>query len=175
VDFDVQGCAEKLDGQRERAWYRLVVAAQPDGERSAVESSLADLEHRRAQLYAELVATDDFRRGSITENYRRCGKPNCACAELEHPGHGPRYLLTRSVAGRTKGRQLSPGRDLDKARREIANYQRFVQLGRQIVEVNEAICDARPGSTLADIEPTAPTRAEKGGSSSASGRTSPPT
>jgi Family of unknown function (DUF6788) len=139
---------------------------------SAVEPSLADLEQRRAQLYAELAGTDDFRRGSITENFRRCGKPNCVCAEVEHPGHGPRYLLTRSVAGKTKGRQLSPGSDLEKVRREIATYHRFVLLGQQIVEVNEAICDARHSSTLADTERTAPMRAEKGGSSSPSRRTS---
>ncbi|MHB8300889.1 MAG: DUF6788 family protein, partial [Dermatophilaceae bacterium] len=41
---------------------------------------LSDLEQQRAQLYAELVDVGDFRRGSITENYRRCGKGNCACA-----------------------------------------------------------------------------------------------
>ena len=59
------------------------------------------------RLYEQLAATGDFRRGSISENYRRCGKPNCACAQPDHPGHGPRYLWTRTVAGRgTKGRQL---------------------------------------------------------------------
>jgi hypothetical protein len=139
-----------------------------------VESSLADLEQRRAQMYAELSATGDFRRGSITENYRRCGKPNCACAEPDHPGHGPRHLLTRSVAGKTKGRQLSPGPELDKARQEIANYQHFATLSQQIVEVNEAICDARPIPTRTETEPTAATQAEKGGSSSTSRRKSPP-
>jgi hypothetical protein len=154
--------------------YGLVVTSQPDGsEGRAAESPLADLEQRRARLYADLAATDDFRRGSITENYRRCGKPSCACARSEHPGHGPRYLLTRSVAGKTKGHQLSPGLDLARARREVANYQRFVLLSQQIVEVNEAICDARPDATLA--ETAAPTRAEKGGSSSVSRRRSPPT
>lgn len=139
-----------------------------------MEPSLTDLEQRRAQLYAELCATDDFRRGSITENYRRCGKPNCACAEPDHPGHGPRHLLTRSVAGKTKGRQLSPGPELEKARREIATYQHFVALSQQIVEVNEAICDARPTSTLTDAEPTTAMLAEKGGSSSTSRRKSTP-
>jgi len=76
--------------------------------------------------------------------------------------------LTRSVAGKTKGRQLSPGLELENARREIANYQRFVTLSQQIVEVNEAICDARPVGPIGGGEPTAPTRAEKGGSRSRS-------
>ncbi|MGH3519041.1 MAG: DUF6788 family protein [Haloechinothrix sp.] len=39
-----------------------------------------------------MAGTGDFRRGSVIENYRRCGKPNCACAQPDHPGHGPRYL-----------------------------------------------------------------------------------
>ncbi|MHB8188438.1 MAG: DUF6788 family protein, partial [Dermatophilaceae bacterium] len=41
---------------------------------AVVPPLLSDLEQQRAQLYAELVDVGDFRRGSITENYRRCGK-----------------------------------------------------------------------------------------------------
>jgi len=50
------------------------------------DASLDDLEERRAHLYEQLAATGDFRRGSISENYRRRGKPNCACAQPDHPG-----------------------------------------------------------------------------------------
>ena len=57
--------------------------------------SLTELEKQRTRLYAQLAATADFRRGSVTENYRKCGKPNSACAEPGHPGHGPRFLWTR--------------------------------------------------------------------------------
>ena len=91
------------------------------------EASLGDLQEQRAQLYERLAATGDFRRGSISENYRRCGKPNCVCAQPDHPGHGPRYLWTRTVAGRgTKGRQLSAD-EVDKVRAELANYHRFAR------------------------------------------------
>src|SRR5580693_6537055 len=108
------------------------------------ESSLPELEEQRDRLYAELAATGDCRRGSVTENYRKCGKANCACAQPGHPGHGPRYLWTRSVPGsRTRGRQLAPG-ELEKVRQELTGYQQFAALTEQIVEVNEAICEARP-------------------------------
>lgn len=137
-----------------------------------VDEPLADLEERRAQLYRQLSATGDFRRGSITENYRRCGKANCACAQPEHPGHGPRYLWTRSVpGGTTKGRQLS-GIELDKVRQELANNKAFVSVSEQIVEVNEAICEARPISPLADGEHEQHRGVEKGGSSVTSKRSS---
>ena len=62
--------------------------------------SLPDREQQRAQLYSELAGTGDFRRGSLSVNYRRCGKPNCACAAADHPGHGPRHLWTHSAAPR---------------------------------------------------------------------------
>jgi hypothetical protein len=39
---------------------------------------------------------------------------------------------------------LRPGPELEKARREVAEYQRFRDLVGQVTEVNEAICDARP-------------------------------
>jgi hypothetical protein len=139
-----------------------------------MEPSLPELEQRRARLYEELAGIGDLRRGSITANYRRCGRANCACAAPGHPGHGPRYLLTRSVAGRTEARQLAGGPELEKARREVAAHKRFVALGQRIVEVNEAICEARPVSPLAGEVPPAGAAAEKKGSSRTSGRSSPP-
>lgn len=128
------------------------------------EASLGDLEQQRAQLYERLSATGDFRRGSISENYRRCGKPNCVCAQPDHPGHGPRFLWTRTVAGRgTKGRQLAAA-EVDKVRAELANYHRFAEVSEQIVAVNEAICEARPPNAADAVSPSAGTEAEKGGS-----------
>src|SRR5260370_24061754 len=117
---------------------------QPDVELRMRERSLRELESRRAGLFTRLAAIGDFRRGSITENSRRCGKPNCACAQPDHPGHGPRWLWTRTVAGRgTRGRQLSAG-EVEKVRGELGRYQEFAALTEQIVQVSEAICEARP-------------------------------
>jgi hypothetical protein len=138
------------------------------------EPSVEDLEQRRAQLYERLAGTGDFRRGSISENYRRCGKSNCACAQPDHPGHGPRYLWTRTVAGRgSKGRQLSAA-ELDKVRGELANYEQFAEVSGQIVEINEAICEARPPNQVASAPPAATTGDEKRGSATRSRRTSRP-
>ena len=129
------------------------------------ELSMPDLEARRERLYEELAVTGDFRRGSISENYRRCGKPNCACAQPGHRGHGPRFLWTRSVPGRrTRGRQLS-GEEVAKVRAELATYDRYASITAQIVEVNEAICEARPPDSSSHQTSTATgTGAEKGGS-----------
>jgi hypothetical protein len=110
-----------------------------------VTGPLAELENRRARLLERLAAVGDFRRGSISENWRRCGKPSCRrCAEPGSRGHGPRWLWTRTVPGRgTIGRQLRP-EEVDRVRGELAAYHQFAELAEQIAEVSEAICEARP-------------------------------
>ena len=78
------------------------------------EPSLPELEAERDRLHALLASLGDFRRGSVSENYRKCGKPNCACAAPEHPGHGPQWNLTRKADGRPRTVHLRPGPELEK-------------------------------------------------------------
>jgi hypothetical protein len=136
------------------------------------DQPLADLEEQRARLYEQLAATGDLRPGSVNATYRRCGKPNCACAQPGHPGHGPRYLWTRSAGGKTRSRQLS-GAELEKVRREVANYREFLAVSEQIVEVSEAICEARPVTRPAGEPPEEPA-GQRGGSAGRSRRRPPP-
>jgi hypothetical protein len=143
-------------GSGEGAGYRRNLEALRLPEESLVtEPSLSDLEQQRAQLYARLAATGDFRPGSINPTYRKCGKPNCACARPGHPGHGPRWLWTRSEAGKTRTRQLAPA-ELEKVRAELAAYREFAALSQQIVEVNEVICEARPVTPPAEQSQACP-------------------
>jgi Family of unknown function (DUF6788) len=135
------------------------------------EPSIRELEAERDRLYAQLSTVGDFRRGSVSENWRRCGKPNCACAAPDHPGHGPRFLWTRSEGRRKRvGRQLAAS-EVEKVRREISRHAEFTATVGQIIEVNEQICEARP-VTGTDVPP-AP-EGEKGGSSPRSRKRGPP-
>ena len=138
------------------------------------EPSLPELEAERDRLYAQLSAVGDFRRGSVSVNYRKCGKPNCACAAPEHPGHGPQWNLTRKADGRTRTVHLRPGPELEKARREVAEYERFRDLVGQVTEVNEAICAARPAAPgEAAVDAPSGTGRERGGSGRRSRRSGP--
>jgi Family of unknown function (DUF6788) len=135
------------------------------------EPSLPELEALRDRLYAQLAATGDFRRGSVSENYRSCGKPNCACAAPDHPGHGPRFLWTRTQGRRKRiGRQLAAA-EVEKVRREIARHAEFTAAVEQIVEVNERICETRPAARRQ--APPVP-EGEKRGSSPRSRKRNPP-
>jgi hypothetical protein len=142
----------------------------PDG-----PDELAELERRREELYRELAQVGDFRRGSLNEVRRKCGKANCACAAPGHRGHGPQWNLTRTVAGRTRAVHLKPGPELDKARREVAEYERLRDLVARVTEVNEAICQARPAvpEVAGGFSPPGP-GGEKGGSGRPSRRRRPP-
>jgi hypothetical protein len=58
------------------------------------------------------------------------------------------------------GRQLAPA-EVDKVRREVARHAEFTAISEQIAEVNEKICEARPGAGV-DAPPAA--EGEKRGS-----------
>jgi hypothetical protein len=108
------------------------------------------LQQDRARLFRELAEIGDLRRGSIAENYRRCGKPNCCCARSGHRGHGPQYLLMTKVGGKSRARNLKPGAELAKAKVEVGNHLRFRELVQAIVEVSEQISEQRPAAELDD-------------------------
>ena len=99
---------------------------------------------RRAELFTLISQAGDFRRGSLNAVWRKCGKPNCACAQPGHRGHGPQWNLTRRIGGKTVNVHLKPGPELDKVRREVAEHQRFADLVEELSQVSEAICAARP-------------------------------
>jgi hypothetical protein len=115
-----------------------------------MEPSLQSLESSRTQLYRKIEALGDFRRGTISVNYRKCGKSNCACAQKDHPGHGPQYLWNVSVGGKTVARNLPLGPELEKMEREVERYREFDRLCQKLVEVNGQICNLRPVPVIED-------------------------
>ncbi len=106
--------------------------------------SLVDLESRRTDVQSQIAQLGDMRSGSITGTSGRCGNPNCHCRRADDPGHGPYYRLTRKVNGRTVTETFSSPASLAKAQREVAERQRFRELGDQLLAVNEQICGLRP-------------------------------
>lgn len=136
-------------------------------------ADLPELEQTRTALFGDLARVGDFRRGNLNAVHRKCGKRNCACAGPGHPGHGPQYNFTRSEAGKTVNVHLKAGPELDKVRQEVGHYREFIAISQQIVDVNEAICEARPISPLAAPPSSTSSVGEKGGSSPPSKPSSP--
>lgn len=138
--------------------------------------SLEALERQRAAILEEMRGLGDMRRGSIVEQYLKCGKRPCCCRSARHAGHGPYFTFTRKVAGKTQTRQVRPGPALAKLTQEVKTFHRFRQLCDQLIEVNERLSDlrpleaAQPGSGIPEVKKTSqrPSRRRSGRRSTAS-------
>jgi len=109
-----------------------------------MSDSLATLEARRAAIQQQISQLGDMRSGSISTTGGRCGNPRCHCHQKDDPGHGPFYRLTRKVSGKTVTETFATPAALRKAEHEVAEYHRFRELGKDLLEVNEKICQSRP-------------------------------
>jgi hypothetical protein len=112
--------------------------------------TLANLESKRDQLCRQLMETGDFRRGTISVTFRKCGKKNCACAKEGHPGHGPLYLWNATIGGKSVAKNLKLGVEMDKYREETSNYKKSLSIFDELIEVNEQICNLRPVRVIED-------------------------
>lgn len=74
----------------------------------SVDSSLQRLEVRHRALLAELANLGLVLRGSIAKRLTRCGNPACRCKADPPTLHGPYYIWTRKLAGKTVTAQLKP-------------------------------------------------------------------
>ena len=106
--------------------------------------SLPELESQRANVLAQISNLGDFRPGSITSTRGRCGNPNCHCHRPGEPGHGPSLRLTYKVEGKTFTESFATPAAQRKAQREVAEFRRYQELSRALIEVNARICQARP-------------------------------
>lgn len=114
--------------------------------------TVEDLERQRNELYRQLAELGDFRRGTISANYRKCGKAYCVCARAGHPGHGPQYLWNATIKGKSHAQNLRLGAELEKVGREVENYRRVLQWWDQWMEVNEKICQRKPVNRIEEEE-----------------------
>src|SRR5881394_1894691 len=127
--------------------YLVVLALQEIGSFMS-PTSLQQLEVKGADLRAALARIGDMRPGSLSETYGKCGKPTCHCAKSGSPGHGPSWLLTRTVDGKTVAQRIPSGPAVEQSKQQVAEYKRFRALARELIEISDQICDLR----LRDLE-----------------------
>ena len=104
--------------------------------------SLPELIVQRENIKTQIVELGDLRPGSLKDRFRKCGKPNCHCAEPGDVGHGPSWSLTHGEKGKTVTR-IIPAAVVPQTREQLAEYQRLRGLTQALVTVSERICDAR--------------------------------
>jgi hypothetical protein len=127
--------------------------------------SLKTLREKRDQLMAGLAQMGDLRRGSLAGRFRKCGKPNCRCAQEGSPGHGPSYSLTHKTGGKTITQVIPPGPAMERTKAQIAEYRRFRKLVQELIAVSEQLCDVQlqqPETMVADETKKKPLRRSVG-------------
>ena len=87
-------------------------------------------------LIKQLSQSDEMLQGSVIEKYVKCGKGNCRCTEGE--GHGPVYYLSFKEKGVTKLIYL-PHDEVDKVKHQVEKFQKFKQIGSEVVMMNREI------------------------------------
>jgi hypothetical protein len=81
----------------------------------------------RAALAAQLADLDGLLPGSVAVRHMRCGKRGCACQGDPPSLHGPYIQWTRTVAGKTVSRYLSP--------EQLARYQPWFDNARRLKDL----------------------------------------
>jgi hypothetical protein len=105
--------------------------------------SLADLEAGRTQLLRQFLTLGDLRPGNASAIPRRCGKPQCHCAQPDGTGH-PQFRLLRKVKGKTVAESFATPSGFRVAAKQVAEFHRFQSLIKQLTSINERICRLRP-------------------------------
>ena len=106
------------------------------------KNTLEELQDRKQQILQEIDALDDFRQGSLSPRYRKCGKSYCHCAKEGAQGHGPLWMVTRGVEGKTVSKAI-PLEQVENTFAQIDRFHQFQKLIREYTEVNIKICDAK--------------------------------
>jgi hypothetical protein len=108
-----------------------------------------ELEMRRSTLQEQLVQVGELRLGSLIHRYRRCGKPNCVCAEPGHRGHGC-WVITKRVSGKNVMSTVPDEEDLPEVRRQLEEGRRFWKLAEEFAEASDELSRRRLKETGAD-------------------------
>lgn len=88
------------------------------------------------KLKKELNSIDYMIRGTITKIYNRCGKKNCICHKDPAKLHGPYYLYTKKVKGKTTGCHFTK-EETDKLSKHLKGYNRAIEIIREISRLSE--------------------------------------
>jgi len=104
--------------------------------------SSATLRKRRHQLALGLPPIEQIVRGSLMETYKRCGRPNCHCADGH--GHGPkRYLSTIARTGERPRLGYVPNAACAQVAEFLANFRKLQEMLNEICAINAELLRRR--------------------------------
>jgi hypothetical protein len=100
--------------------------------------NLEALHAQRQEILQHIAVLPPFRRGTVTEHRRTCGKPNCKCQRSTTERHGG-YQWTASIGGHKFQKHLHLGPEVDLVLQQTDTYRTFESLMQKYIEVTEQI------------------------------------
>lgn len=97
---------------------------------------LKQLDKQIIAIKKKLGALGEMRPGSLSEQFSRCGTPNCKCQDKKNPEkHGPYYQLSYVHKGKSTS-QFIAKHSLSDVRQQIKNYKEFKTLTEDWVSLS---------------------------------------
>jgi hypothetical protein len=97
----------------------------------------AAIESQRQRVVEQMMHLGAMRRGTLNEQYLRDARKGAGKSVLR----GPYYVLSRKESGRTVSQRIRT-RDVERVRREMDCYSRFMELCREFVDLSERLGQA---------------------------------
>lgn len=106
-----------------------------------MSDNIRNLIDRRNRALDAFATLGNLCAGSLVKTYRKCGKPNCHCAQQDGKKHGPSYLLTYSVNGKHKSKRIKKDQ-VERMREQLTEYKRFREISKEFVEASNKLSHA---------------------------------
>ena len=108
--------------------------------------SLSTLEATRSTLLQQIITIGDYRPGTVSVAFRKCGKSTCHCAQPDSTGH-QQFRILRKVTKESVSESFSSPAAFEQAAEQVSEYHRLQRLLSELGAVNEHICRLRPIQT----------------------------
>jgi hypothetical protein len=96
------------------------------------------LQKRCARLRKQLATLEPLIiRGSLIEQYKRCGKSGCKC--MTGKGHGPKYYLSLSVYKGKSDVIYVPLNQVEKVKEYLQRYATFNSILKELCDINREL------------------------------------
>ena len=84
------------------------------------------------KLKEKIVSKTYIVNGSLAKQYKQCGKENCRCRKNKDSWHGPYWIWTRKVNGKTITKTLTQEKaaNVKKAIKEMKEINRIIEKWR---------------------------------------------